>query len=96
MEAYNVEQGVTNYGFPNERDTDPGCQFNATPEDDFNAHISAECSTQGPATVYARVTRRGQVSSFMPFCTPGREPIRSPQACRCFSPALSGRALRPA
>jgi len=38
MEAYNVEQGVTNYGFPNERDTDPGCQFNATPEDDFNAH----------------------------------------------------------
>jgi hypothetical protein len=52
--------------------------------------------TQGPATVYARVTRRGQVSSFMPFCTPGREPIRSPQACRCFSPALSGRALRPA
>ena len=58
--------------------------------------VSAECSTQGAATVYARVTRRGQVSSFMPFCTPGREPIRSPQACRCFSPALSGSALRPA
>ena len=34
MEAYNIEQGVTNYGFPNERDTDPACQFNATPEDD--------------------------------------------------------------
>jgi CxxC motif-containing protein (DUF1111 family) len=35
-EAYNVEQGVTSFGFPNERDTTPGCQFNATPEDSFN------------------------------------------------------------
>jgi hypothetical protein len=35
-------------------------------------------------------------SSFIPFCTPGREPIRSPQACRCFRPALSGSVLRPA
>jgi CxxC motif-containing protein (DUF1111 family) len=31
-EAYNVEMGVTNDAFPNERDDDPGCQFNATPE----------------------------------------------------------------
>jgi CxxC motif-containing protein (DUF1111 family) len=36
MEAYNVEQGVTSSGFPNERDDTPGCQFNATPEDYFN------------------------------------------------------------
>ncbi len=32
-EAYNVEQGVTNENFPNERETDPNCQFNGTPED---------------------------------------------------------------
>ena len=32
-EAYNVEQGVTNELFPNERETDPSCQYNATPED---------------------------------------------------------------
>jgi CxxC motif-containing protein (DUF1111 family) len=32
-EAYNVEQGVTNELFPNERETDPNCQYNATPED---------------------------------------------------------------
>jgi CxxC motif-containing protein (DUF1111 family) len=31
-EAYNVEMGVTNDAFPNERETDPNCQFNATPE----------------------------------------------------------------
>jgi CxxC motif-containing protein (DUF1111 family) len=35
-EAYNVEQGVTNELFPNERDTTAGCQFNALPEDVTN------------------------------------------------------------
>ncbi len=32
-EAYNVEQGVTNELFPNERESDQNCQFNVTPED---------------------------------------------------------------
>lgn len=32
-EAYNVEQGVTNEGFPSERNTTTGCVFNSTPED---------------------------------------------------------------
>lgn len=32
-EAYNVEQGVTNELFPNERNVIPGCAFNPTPED---------------------------------------------------------------
>jgi len=32
-EAYNVEQGVTNELFPQERDETPGCQYNTTPED---------------------------------------------------------------
>jgi CxxC motif-containing protein (DUF1111 family) len=32
-EAYNVEQGVTNDAFPNERDDTAGCQFNPLPED---------------------------------------------------------------
>jgi len=31
-EAYNVEMGVTNDLFQNEREGDPNCQFNATPE----------------------------------------------------------------
>jgi CxxC motif-containing protein (DUF1111 family) len=33
MEAYAVEQGVTNEGFPTERDETPACHFNALPED---------------------------------------------------------------
>ncbi|HWZ32885.1 MAG TPA: di-heme oxidoredictase family protein [Bryobacteraceae bacterium] len=35
-EAYNVEQGVSNEVFPNERSAVPGCVFNATPEDTTN------------------------------------------------------------
>lgn len=32
-EAYNVEMGVTNELFPNERDQTPGCSYNGLPED---------------------------------------------------------------
>jgi CxxC motif-containing protein (DUF1111 family) len=35
-EAYNVEMGVTNELFPQERDETPGCLFNPTPEDTIN------------------------------------------------------------
>jgi CxxC motif-containing protein (DUF1111 family) len=35
-EAYNVEQGVSNEVFPNERSAVAGCIFNATPEDHTN------------------------------------------------------------
>jgi CxxC motif-containing protein (DUF1111 family) len=35
-EAYNVEQGVSNENFPNERSAVPGCVFNGSPEDSSN------------------------------------------------------------
>lgn len=35
-EAYNVEQGVSNENFPNERNAVAGCVFNGTPEDTTN------------------------------------------------------------
>ncbi len=35
-EAYNVEQGVANEAFPNERAAIPGCVFNGSPEDATN------------------------------------------------------------
>jgi len=38
-EAYNVEQGVTNELFPNEREDNAHCQFNALPEDATNVTI---------------------------------------------------------
>ncbi len=35
-EAYNVEMGVSNEAFPNERSAVPGCVYNGTPEDATN------------------------------------------------------------
>jgi CxxC motif-containing protein (DUF1111 family) len=35
-EAYNVEMGISNELFPQERDETPGCRFIATPEDTLN------------------------------------------------------------
>jgi CxxC motif-containing protein (DUF1111 family) len=45
-EAYNVEMGVTNQIFPQERDETQGCLFNATPEDTLNF-----TSTPNPAVL---------------------------------------------
>jgi len=39
-EAYNVEMGVSNENFPNERSAVPGCIFNPTPEDATNLSIT--------------------------------------------------------
>jgi CxxC motif-containing protein (DUF1111 family) len=43
-EAYNVEQGVTNENFPNEREDDPNCATNPTPED--HTHFTAGDPTE--------------------------------------------------
>ena len=52
-EAYNVEMGVTNQLFPQERDETPGCILNATPEDTLNFTSPPSTSTpnQNTATV---------------------------------------------
>jgi CxxC motif-containing protein (DUF1111 family) len=47
-EAYNVEMGVTNELFPQERDEDPACSVNATPED----HTNAENGAHGDAALF--------------------------------------------
>lgn len=48
-EAYNVEQGVTSYMFPQERDETPGCRFNATPES--VTHFDATNPIEAPSDV---------------------------------------------
>jgi CxxC motif-containing protein (DUF1111 family) len=50
-EAYNVEQGVTNELFPNERDETPDCIFNRTPEDNIN--LTATTSTAAMSDIVA-------------------------------------------
>ena len=53
-EAYNVEQGVTNELFPNERETDASCQYNASPED--NTNLTPPSDSGSPASDYASDT----------------------------------------
>src|SRR2546427_4989604 len=48
-EAYNVEMGITNQLFPQERDETPGCLFNATPEDTLN-FTTTSTPTSNPNT----------------------------------------------
>ena len=54
-EAYNVEQGVTNELFPQERDETPSCQFNRHPEN----HMDFEATATG-----GRVRGRYQLCQF--------------------------------
>jgi CxxC motif-containing protein (DUF1111 family) len=58
-EAYNVEQGVSNEMFPDEREQAVGCQFNTTPEDHstFAAHGSELTSTPGDVESFALFMR---------------------------------------
>jgi CxxC motif-containing protein (DUF1111 family) len=51
-EAYNVEMGVTNDAFPNERENDPSCQFNATPESTTN--LANTTNSASPASDYSQ------------------------------------------
>src|SRR5689334_9824313 len=60
-EAYNVEQGITNDLFPQERDETPACQFNQTPES--TTHFEATNMME----VASDVTK---FSSFMRFLAP--------------------------
>ena len=54
-EAYNVEQGVTNELFPNERETDPNCRFTAIPEDQTPL-TPLSPSTGSPSADFASTT----------------------------------------
>ena len=63
-EAYNVEQGVSNEAFPNERSAVAGCVFNGSPED----HTNNEGIDEGaPAEVSSDAVL---FSAFMRFLAP--------------------------
>jgi CxxC motif-containing protein (DUF1111 family) len=60
-EAYNVEQGVTNEMFQQERDETPSCRFNGLPEDTVNFELTQ------PQKVISDVV---QFANFMRFLAP--------------------------
>jgi len=77
-EAYNVEQGVTNELFPNERETDAHCQFNGTPEDRTN--LTDQVNSNSPASDYASDTVNFAV--FARFSAPPQPAPATPSTTR--------------
>ena len=72
-EAYNVEMGVTNELFPQERDTTSSCRFNATPEDANNFSASSNADVLSDVEAF---------SNFMRLLAPPTPAPDSPSAVR--------------
>jgi CxxC motif-containing protein (DUF1111 family) len=81
-EAYNVEQGVANEVFQNERSAVAGCVFNPTPEDSTN--ITQNNSTTGTASQMSSDTVN--FAAFMRLTAP-------PTPTTASSSELNGKAL---
>ena len=91
-EAYNVEMGVSNPLFPQERDETPGCVFNATPEDtpDFSADENPDVLSDIEA--FANFMRLLAPPAPAPDTTAtaqGRELFGTIGCAACHTPALT-------
>jgi CxxC motif-containing protein (DUF1111 family) len=74
-EAYNVEQGVTNENFPNERSGVTGCIFNGTPEDPSNL-INGNVNSPNFGTTIGTVSEMSSdVVNFAAFARLSAPPI---------------------
>ncbi len=97
-EAYNVEMGVTNQLFPQERDQTPGCLFNAIPEDTLNL-TTAHATTGNPNT--AVLSDIEAFANFMRMLAPpapapptpsterGRDTFAKIGCVHCHTPSLT-------
>src|SRR5467141_2991815 len=97
-EAYNVEMGVTNQLFPQERDDTPGCLFNPTPEDTLNF---TPASTPGSSPNTAVLSDIEAFANFMRMLAPptpapatpssenGRATFARVGCAHCHTPSLA-------
>jgi CxxC motif-containing protein (DUF1111 family) len=90
-EAYNVEQGVTNDLFPQERDETRGCQFNATPESQTN--FAALTPSDMPSdvvkfAVFLRLLAAPTPSSDTASIVSGRKLFEDTGCALCHTPTL--------
>jgi CxxC motif-containing protein (DUF1111 family) len=82
-EAYNVEMGVTNQLFPQERDETPGCVFNPTPEDTSNF------TTTSPPNANPNIAALSDIEAFADFMRMLAPPTPAPDTAS----TVKGRAL---
>ena len=97
-EAYNVEQGVSNENFPNERSAVDGCVFNATPED--TTPVPPDVSDTGSANsdvtnfaIFMRMTAPPTATTQSNSELNGQNLFNSVGCALCHTPSLTtGRA----
>jgi len=102
-EAYNVEMGVTNQLFPQERDETPGCVFNPTPEDTLNFTTTPKPSASTNTAVVSDIEAFADFTRMLAPPTPapdtpstvrGRADFASVGCAFCHTPSLTtGKAI---
>jgi CxxC motif-containing protein (DUF1111 family) len=97
-EAYNVEMGVTNQLFPQERDETPGCLFNATPEDTVNFTPTPAAGSNPNAAVLSDIEAFADFMRMLAPPTPapatpssekGRATLAKIGCVHCHTPSLT-------
>jgi CxxC motif-containing protein (DUF1111 family) len=88
-EAYNVEMGVTNELFPNERDETPGCGFNATPEDFTNVEEDGSASDVLLFAMFMRFLDQPQPAPPTASTQNGAKVFRQIGCALCHTPTLT-------
>ena len=97
-EAYNVEMGVTNQLFSQERDETPGCLFNATPEDTLNFTTTSMPSSSPSTAVLSDIEAFADFMRMLAPPTPapdtpstvnGRATFAKAGCVHCHTPSLT-------
>ena len=101
-EAYNVEMGVTNQLFTQERDETPGCVFNATPEDTLNFTAASGSGSSANEAVISDIEGFANFMRLLapPVPTPatpkteeGRATFAKIGCAHCHTPSLTTGAM---
>ena len=90
-EAYNVEMGVTNELFPQERDETPGCVFNPTPEDALNFSATPNTAVLSDIEAFANFMRMlapPAPAPDTPSIVSGRATFAAVGCAACHTPTL--------
>jgi len=97
-EAYNVEMGITNQLFPQERDETPSCLFNSTPNDTLNFTTTPTgTATSNPAVIsdieafanFMRMLAPPTPSPDTPSTVNGRAAFAKVGCVHCHTPSFT-------
>jgi CxxC motif-containing protein (DUF1111 family) len=96
-EAYNVEMGISNQLFPQERDETPTCLFIATPNDALNFTTAATTATSNPAVIsdieafanFMRMLAPPTPAPDTPSIVNGRTAFINVGCAHCHTPSLT-------